>query len=55
MFDFLFSKHTKTLSNTNNYIVQRFLFADFNLLNLALDLKVGVPGWETATKSCSLK
>ena len=43
--NFLFSKLTKTLtfSNTDNFTLQRFLFAYFKFLNLALDLKVGVP------------
>ena len=31
-----------TLSNTDNLILQCFLFADFKLLNLTSDLKVGV-------------
>ena len=32
-----------TLSNTDSFALQCFLFADFKFLNLTWDLKVGVP------------
>ena len=35
-------KHKMIFSNTDNFTLQYFLFADFMILNLTWDLKVGV-------------